>query len=65
MECSLYFQYNFTPTFNTENLALYPVQQDSSTLQTLADIPNAVKMANGNFNIGISIKVYFNGGFFK
>lgn len=68
LELSLYMSYDFTPKFNQENLSQYIISLDSYNYRDpipLSEHPDAVKMAEGKFNIGLMVRMFFNGGFFK
>lgn len=67
-EISLYANYDITPTFKDGDLSQYVVwHYNDGKIATLGDYAHMSKVINNRFNIGLSVKIFFNGGsgFFK
>lgn len=66
-EISIYAHYDITPTFISEYLSQQYViwHYNDGEMATLEDFAHISKIINSRFNIGLSLKIFFNGGFNK
>lgn len=65
-DASLYFLYDITKSYSTDNLALHVVDEYYTDLPiTLADYGDCKKFFSSRFNVGLSVNIYFGSGALK